>query len=212
MVIDEQTCGLRERKRLATRRAIECAVLRLAAEREFDRVTIDDIGRAAGISPRTFFNYFATKDDALIGDVPALPDDDALERFATAGPRASVIGGLGDLFAASADVLSNDDREIYLLRKAIMKDHPHLVGKKIATMRRFEERVREIVERRLRGDLAESESECDSARIVDRARLVTLVAFAGLRHAWQNWADADDATSLADRVRTSFDELIDVVS
>ncbi len=209
MVIDEQPCGLRERKRLATRRAIECAVLRLAAEREFDRVTIDDIGRAAGISPRTFFNYFATKDDALIGEVPALPDDDALERFATAGPRASVIGGLGELFAESADV-SNDDREIYLLRKAIMRDHPHLVGKKIATMRRFEERVREIVERRLRGDLAES--ECDSAKIVDRARLVTVVAFAGLRHAWQNWADADDATSLADRVRASFDELVDVVT
>ena len=41
--------GLRERKRLATRRAIETAVLRLAGERGPDRVTIEDVSRTADV-------------------------------------------------------------------------------------------------------------------------------------------------------------------
>ncbi len=201
--------GLRERKRIATRRAIELAVLQLAAERGFDRVTIDDIGHAAEISPRTFFNYFATKDEALIGDIPTLPDGGAVEKFVTAGPHSSIVGGLGDLFAASVDK-TNDDREIYLLRRAIMKDHPHLIGLKIATMRRFEETVQEIVEQRLRHDHPALDSH--AGRLADRALLVTLVAFSGLRHAWQRWTEADDSISLSDRVRTSFRELIEVIN
>ena len=60
--------GLRERKRLATRREIQRAVLTLCAQRSIDKVTIDEISRFAEISPRTFFNYFASKDSALVGD------------------------------------------------------------------------------------------------------------------------------------------------
>jgi AcrR family transcriptional regulator len=201
--------GLRERKRIATRRAIELAVLKLTAERGFDRVTIDDIGHAAEISPRTFFNYFATKDEALVGDIPTLPDGVAVEKFVAAGPHSSILGGLGELFAASVDK-TNDDREIYLLRKAVMKEHPHLIGLRIATMRRFEETVQEIVERRLSRDHAAFDS--DAEQLADRALLVTLVAFSGLRHAWQRWTEADDSIPLSDRVRASFRDLIEVIN
>jgi len=204
-----EVLGLRERKRIATRRAIELAVLQLTAEHGFDRVTINDIARVAGISPRTFFNYCATKDEALVGDMPTLPDEGVIEKFVAAGPHTSLIGGLGELFAASADQI-RDDREIYLLRKAVMKDHPYLVGLKIATLRRFEEGVRQIVERRLRHDFPKLAS--DVQRIVERASLITLVASSGLRHAWQRWVEADDPITLSDQVRASFRELVEVVN
>ena len=59
--------GLREQKRLATRHRIEDAATRLVDESSFDEVTIEEICEAAGISRRTFFNYFSTKESAVIG-------------------------------------------------------------------------------------------------------------------------------------------------
>jgi AcrR family transcriptional regulator len=66
MTIDTAEPGLRERKRLATRRAIQHAAISLA-EQGLERVTVDEISRIADISPRTFFNYFPSKEDAVLG-------------------------------------------------------------------------------------------------------------------------------------------------
>jgi AcrR family transcriptional regulator len=53
------------RRRVAKRAAIRSVAIRLALERGPDEVTVDDISAAADISPRTFFNYFTTKDEAF---------------------------------------------------------------------------------------------------------------------------------------------------
>lgn len=57
---------LRTRKKLAAREALARAALRLAVERGLDRVKVPDIAAAAGVSPRTFNNYFASKDEAIV--------------------------------------------------------------------------------------------------------------------------------------------------
>src|SRR3954462_15856175 len=66
------TTGLRERKKQATRLAIHEAALRLVSEHGLDRVSVDDIAERADVSPRTFFNYFPAKDDAVLGLDPDL--------------------------------------------------------------------------------------------------------------------------------------------
>ncbi|MER5631482.1 TetR/AcrR family transcriptional regulator [Streptomyces nitrosporeus] len=63
--------GLRERKKRATREALREAALRLAVERGPDQVRVEDIAEAAGVSPRTYNNYFASREQAIVAAVTA---------------------------------------------------------------------------------------------------------------------------------------------
>ena len=61
----EHPAGLRERKKVATRKALGMAAMRLAVERGLEHVLVEDIAEAAGVSARTFNNYFASKYEAI---------------------------------------------------------------------------------------------------------------------------------------------------
>src|SRR3974390_404155 len=63
---------LRERNKARARAEIADAALRLFFDRGFEGVTVDQIVEAAGVSRRTFFRYFDTKEDALLADYPEL--------------------------------------------------------------------------------------------------------------------------------------------
>ncbi|MFI6345124.1 TetR/AcrR family transcriptional regulator [Streptomyces sp. NPDC050560] len=58
--------GLRERKKAETRTALSWAAIRLAVERGYAEVRVEDIAEAAGVSPRTFNNYFSSKAEAIV--------------------------------------------------------------------------------------------------------------------------------------------------
>ena len=57
--------GLRERKKAATRRSLGVAAMRLAIQRGLENVLVEDIAAEAGVSARTFNNYFASKYEAI---------------------------------------------------------------------------------------------------------------------------------------------------
>src|SRR6058998_2688919 len=63
--------GLREFKKQRTRQAIADAAMRLFVERGFDHVTVAEVAEAAGVSDKTVFNYFPTKEDLFYDEVPA---------------------------------------------------------------------------------------------------------------------------------------------
>src|SRR5262249_23914192 len=57
--------GLRQRKQRETRAALNQTAIRLCMQRGWENVTVDEIGEAANVSPRTFRNYFSTKAEAV---------------------------------------------------------------------------------------------------------------------------------------------------
>ncbi|NYD72531.1 TetR family transcriptional regulator [Leifsonia soli] len=210
--------GLRERKRIATRRAIQLAAVELASERGFDRVTIDEISHVANVSPRTFFNYFPSKESAIIGELPELPDEQTVEDFVSAGPSQPILDGISTLLIAAIDVGEPVDGEdddaqqapesvhrLHTLRRALLKDNPELFALRMASMHKFEDALSGVVQRRLAHD--DPALAADEEALHQRARLVTYVAFAGMRHAWSCWADHGGVEPLSDRLRSSFEQL-----
>ncbi|WP_232836993.1 TetR/AcrR family transcriptional regulator [Lentzea terrae] len=63
--------GLRERKKTETRAALSTAALRLALEKGADNVRVDEIAEAANVSPRTYNNYFASREQAIVAGITA---------------------------------------------------------------------------------------------------------------------------------------------
>lgn len=194
--------GLRERKRTAARAALQRALLELSAERGFDRVTIDDISRAVDMSPRTFFNYFATKEQALTADLPLAVSDRLAEVFVSGGPTGHLLADLAELFAGSLEGYEID-REIHELRQRVFRTDPRLAGATFALKKEMDDRVRRLVAKRLR--VLSPKREADAAPLAN-------LASAALLTAWQRWAREKQSAPLAELVRDAFRELVGLVS
>jgi AcrR family transcriptional regulator len=199
----EAAPGLRERKRLATKRAIEFAAIRLVAEHGLESLTVDEIVNSADVSARTFFNYFSSKEAALVGAPPKFPDDESLRVF-IGSKSQSIFGGLSELLV-KATVAAAEDRDLTQLRRSVLKMYPELFAMRLATMRQFEEELGTIVTQRLRLD--DPELARDPEALQRKAKLITLVAFAAVRHAWACWADSSNNLDLSIRLEMSFAEL-----
>lgn len=202
MSIETVEPGLRERKRRATRRAIQFAAITLVRDNGLERLTVDEIGRVADISPRTFFNYFPTKEAALIGDGPGLPSDESITGFVEGASGQSLLSDIATLLTEATD-LAAADRELTQLRRVVLKQHPQLFGMRMATMKHFEDDMQAVVLRRLVHDKVQLSDDA----LASRARLITLVAAAAMRHAWVCWADGAGGSDLARQLRESFAEL-----
>ena len=153
----EPRASLRERKKLATRRSLRRVALDLVAERGFAHVTVEDIAEAADVSPRTFFNYFPSKEAAVVG---ADPDRVATlrERIVHEAPGESVLTALRVVMTSEAEVWADELSELggdpadWLRRVKEARADPHLRAAHAAQMAMVERAITEGLAERLGTD------------------------------------------------------------
>jgi AcrR family transcriptional regulator len=208
--------GLRERKRRATRLAIQQAALRIAIEHGLSAVTVDEVSRRADVSPRTFFNYFPSKEQAILGDDPTLPQGKDVETFVAGGPSGELLADLGTLLVHSAHELI-DERGLIGERQQVLRANPELFSQRMASMKEFQAGIQTVVEQRLRREdglpgSAASAPSVEDNEVRRRARLASLVGMAALRHAWWEWSESDADAHLVDELERSFADLGALVS
>jgi AcrR family transcriptional regulator len=135
----------RERRRLATRRAIQIAALRVALERGIDHVTVQAISDAADIAPRTFFTYFSSKDQALAVEMP-WTGEQLRSLLLARPPDEGMLRSLREVFKEIGERLTARWEEM-LLWKELARRHPELVrrdpGNEEAIVRSLVEAVAE---------------------------------------------------------------------
>ncbi|WP_427133260.1 TetR/AcrR family transcriptional regulator [Pseudarthrobacter sp. S9] len=121
--------GLRERKRAATRAAITAVARSLTAERGLHGYTVEEVCEQADISRRTFFNYFPSKEDAIIGPVDDELPAEIFEDFIRAGAdspagkiSASLLSDLVQLCLDLSERMSSSEEETRQLIGVVQKE------------------------------------------------------------------------------------------
>ena len=167
--------GLRERHRRRTLARLEEAALRLFAERGFDAVTVDDIAAEADVSRRTFFRYFASKEDVLLADHFVQL---ARLRAAMAARPADepIVTALRNALLSMADDFE-ERKEMIILRGRLMRDTPSLQARSLVHQKLWEDAMQELVAERLGVD-----------PVTDlRPGVVAAATLAAMRVAFTNW-------------------------
>ena len=111
--------GVRARKKHATSVALREAALELFLEHSYSGTTVEQIANRAGVSPRTFFRYYATKDDVMFGQHEA--DKQALREFLNERPDEplrSTMAAVGEFLAARDEEQPEQVRMLVALRSA----------------------------------------------------------------------------------------------
>jgi AcrR family transcriptional regulator len=136
--------GLRERKKVQTRHELALAARRLVVEVGYDALTVADIAAAAEVSTRTFFNYFPSKEAAIVGvDPTALQElaDSVTSRPAHETPVVALVHALLEI--ASADVA-----EGWVQRIELVSRHAALLPTHLAAMSAVEDALTAAVAQR----------------------------------------------------------------
>ncbi|WP_374299445.1 TetR/AcrR family transcriptional regulator [Paracoccus sp. (in: a-proteobacteria)] len=131
-------------RRYRTAKKIQATAIQLAVRDGLANVTTEAIAREAGISTRTFFNYYPYKEAAMMGPPPDYPAD-ASEQFVTGGD--TLIADLDRLITAHLSRFL-DEREIMIHILALSDTDPKLDALRNASMLSRRAQMRDLLRRR----------------------------------------------------------------
>ena len=186
-MLTPMTESLRDRRKRRTAEAIVAAALELFAERGFERTTIEQIAAAADISRRTFFRYFADKEELFFAEDERLLE--VVEATLDAAPAGEPVLELARRATRALAAHSVADPERRLARERLIAATPALQARRLAKNLRWEQ----AIAARLR-ELGSGEQE---------ALLVPKLAMACFQTAYERWV-RDPGQDLPGLVDESF--------
>ena len=186
-MLTPMTESLRDRRKRRTAEAIVAAALELFAERGFERTTIEQIAAAADISRRTFFRYFADKEELFFAEDERLLE--VVEATLDAAPAGEPVLELARRATRALAAHSVADPERRLARERLIAATPALQARRLAKNLRWEQ----AITARLR-ELGSGEQE---------ALLVPKLAMACFQTAYERWV-RDPGQDLPGLVDESF--------
>lgn len=158
--------SLRERRRRETARTIQLVTVRLGCAHGLDNVTIEMISAEAGISPRTFFNYYAYKEQAVWCDPPEF-DPDSVAAFAEG--TGSFMADLETLLVGHLSQLE-PDRDLFAGIRTLAEQNPKLLVLKETSLLALRVKLTDILQRRLHAEETEIVQLC-ALMVLDTVRL-----------------------------------------
>lgn len=181
--------SLRERRRKRTADTIRFAAIDLAYELGLDNVTTEMISKAAGISPRTFFNYFAYKE--LVFVPPAFEfDPKAIDDFVN--KSGNLIENIVSMFYSALDDI-DQDRDFLVKMQKIALENPKLLMLRMSAFHEYEMKFSELICKRL---------DCghDNAEAQQIAAMTMAAIRIGCEH-WMEYGSGDLVASVETRIR-----------
>lgn len=200
--------SLRERKREQTWNAIhEAAAAQAFAHEQLSNVSIDAIAAEANVSPRTFFNYFASKEDAIIGQKDPVVSAALAESF-TLSPGDDLIEKTTTLLlAVFRSTMSGGGTQ---RRRELMGRHPELLRRGTDHVEAVKTRVQDLVADRLLALPPWQGLANDSVEVADAALMIVSTAGAVMRVAVPKLLEAsgpDDELAVLRHVNAVFHQV-----
>jgi len=190
--------SLRERKKARTQEALETAALELFRRQGFDHTTVEDIAAACEVSPRTFFRYFPTKSDVLLGSHVEERRDRMLALLAAQPANCPAWTALRAAVLSLTQEYEHERAQI-AARMAIIEATPSLRATKSEYQRGWDDAVVDVLAARAR----RAGAPADPLTL----RLLAGAGTVALRAAVDTWLAGPKSGSLTQLLREAFDEL-----
>jgi AcrR family transcriptional regulator len=191
----ERIDGLRERKKQATKVALAGAAARLCLRDGVENVTVDDIAAEADVSPRTFFNYFVCKEEAIVAE-SRLRAEQLINQLWSRPTDESI----ADSLRATMLLLVHDavpETKHWVAEIRMLHRTPSLLPYQLGSYAAIERLLAEVI-----ADRTGTDADRDMF-----PRLVAGVTVAATRVALIQWLDSSDRAPLRDFVERALDQL-----
>lgn len=134
--------SLRERKHIETRANLQNSAIQLVVKNGLEKTTVDSISKLANVSPRTFFNYFDNKEDAILGFSKLDKSYDfKLENIDISREVKSL--AIDYILTLFNSILA--DRDLHKKVMKLVRKYPQLLERKASHVFKMHERVVNII-------------------------------------------------------------------